>query len=213
MTVMQIISRKEAKEQGLSRYFTGPCDKGHTGGYYVSSGQCACCTKERNKLKYKVDEVWAERMRSRERERYTLDAEHARRKREGFKAYQRANLASFNERAARRYASKRQATPLWLTKEHHAEMAATFRRAKQIEKMTGVKMHVDHIVPIKGKNATGLHVPWNLRVIPAPENTSKRNTLDPELSQPACIVTVLPVVLPERQQCAIMGTEGLKWTH
>ena len=47
---MEIITRAEAKAQGLKRYFTGkPCKYGHVSERLVSDGKCCECRKKRHK--------------------------------------------------------------------------------------------------------------------------------------------------------------------
>ena len=41
--------------------------------------------------------------------------------------------------------------------------------------LTGIKHHVDHIVPLRSKVVCGLDVHNNLRVIPAEDNMKKGN--------------------------------------
>lgn len=65
-----------------------------------------------------------------------------------------------------------QATPPWVDMK---EMKRVYMDCAHITAATGVEHHVDHIVPIKGRIVCGLHVPWNLRVLPAKLNRQKSN--------------------------------------
>lgn len=72
----------------------------------------------------------------------------------------------------------KQATPKWADKEKIKEI---YRTAVELEATTGLKYHVDHIIPLKGKDICGLHVHNNLRVIPEQENLKKKNKFDPTI--------------------------------
>lgn len=65
--------------------------------------------------------------------------------------------------------------PKWLTKEQLKAMQMFYMHAKSASKGLGIAMEVDHIVPLQGKNVSGLHVPWNLQRIPRQDNRSKGN--------------------------------------
>ena len=50
---MQIISRKEALNQGLTHYFTGkPCKHGHTDIRFAKDGACKACAREKRARQY-----------------------------------------------------------------------------------------------------------------------------------------------------------------
>lgn len=80
-------------------------------------------------------------------------------------------------KVVRRQAAKISATPRWLSEQHHAEMRSIYQQASATSAFFGVKFHVDHAVPLRGVDVCGLHVPWNLQVIPALENHRKSNRL------------------------------------
>ncbi len=81
-------------------------------------------------------------------------------------------------KAAKRRSAKQKATPPWLTKEHFEEIQEFYTLAKELQWLfEGEKIHVDHIIPLKGRNVCGLHVPWNLQLLPAKKNLKKSNKL------------------------------------
>lgn len=67
----------------------------------------------------------------------------------------------------------RQATPDWLTREHHRQITEFYILSAASPEPT----HVDHVIPIDGKKVCGLHVPWNLQILPALENLRKRSKI------------------------------------
>ena len=76
---------------------------------------------------------------------------------------------------AKRRACKLQATPPWLTKAQLQDITDVYQKCVEVSRLTNEVHHVDHIVPLQGKNVCGLHVAWNLEVIPASMNISKSN--------------------------------------
>lgn len=64
------------------------------------------------------------------------------------------------------------ATPVWADAFLIAEV---YDLAQRRTNHTGFKWHVDHVIPLNGRNVCGLHVEGNLQVIPWVENLKKGN--------------------------------------
>lgn len=88
------------------------------------------------------------------------------------------NPEKYRQNNSRTRLKKHCATPKWLTKEHRKQINEIYLLAVKLSVETGTEHQVDHIIPLSGKRVRGLHVPWNLRVIPAKDNRLKSNKTD-----------------------------------
>ena len=73
--------------------------------------------------------------------------------------------AIYNFHSAMRRANVLQATPKWANLEKIREFYLNCPKG----------YHVDHIVPLKGKDVCGLHIETNLQYLPALQNIKKGN--------------------------------------
>jgi hypothetical protein len=163
---MNIITRKEAKEQGLKQYFTGqPCKRGHIANRLLSTGVCLECSKIRC-LQFYYENVEYSRNRSKKYSQNNKDKTNSLKKR-----WKQSNKNKVNAINGKRRASKLQRTPTWIDQ---SEITMWYEVAEVLSR-SGVKFHVDHVVPLQGKNVSGLHVSENMQVLPAYINISKNN--------------------------------------
>lgn len=87
--------------------------------------------------------------------------------------------AKLTAKVVRRDLDKLKRTPKWLTIENHREIEQKYIEAQRKTIETGIPHQVDHIVPLRGKMVSGLHVPWNLQILTRSENGSKGNKIVP----------------------------------
>lgn len=112
--------------------------------------------------------AWAAAHPERSAIRYAADPKRAR----AFCfAWAQANPEKVCALTAKRRANRLRATPAWLTPEQDTHILDWYRRAKERG------LTVDHIIPLSGKMVCGLHVPWNLALLSAVDNSKKGNRI------------------------------------
>lgn len=135
----------------MSTFHGKLCPHNHTL-RYVSTGRCAICQKARTRAD---------------------SAKNVKRKRNQVKRWRDNNPAKERAKARRYQVSKFQRIPDWSDRR---AIEAIYAEAQSISKSTGIPHEVDHIIPLRGRTVSGLHVVENLQIIPAQVNSSKSNS-------------------------------------
>lgn len=88
------------------------------------------------------------------------------------------NPEKVNYMTSLRRAKRKKATPEWADLDR---IKHTYAHCNWLNKIFNLNLHVDHIIPLSGKNVCGLHVHTNLQILPAEENMKKSNSFSEEL--------------------------------
>jgi len=94
------------------------------------------------------------------------------------KKYIERNRGAINAYVAARRVDKLQRTPAWLTEFDHLKIKCIYSVAAMLTRHNEEPWHVDHIIPLKGKVVSGLHVPSNLQILRGEDNMSKLNSFE-----------------------------------
>ena len=96
---------------------------------------------------------------------------------DGVKKSRRTRYGAVFHNTARRIAEE-QATPPWANQDKIRKICEA---TAALQAATGIKYHVDHIVPLRGKTVCGLHCEANLQALPALDNIVKGHRKWPDM--------------------------------
>jgi hypothetical protein len=183
MTWFRTSPRQKARENGDKQYITGkPCIKGHISARLVSTGVCLECSKAfcfdyRKENSDKIAKYNTNNKVKLTKQKTDWEKQNNEKVIVARKKWRKNNSVKLAFNSNKRKLAKINRTPAWLNSGQLVEMEGVYDYCSALRR-AGLDYHVDHIVPLRGKIVSGLHVPWNLQVIPGLENVRKGNRFD-----------------------------------
>lgn len=89
--------------------------------------------------------------------------------------YYENNKEDFLIRNRNRRAAKLERVPSWYGESDKRHMTFLTRECKRLKDLTGIRFHIDHIIPMRGDTVSGLHCKENWQILTAHDNLSKSN--------------------------------------
>jgi len=184
---VQAKTPKEARQLGLKTYYTGAlCKRGGIAERRLN-GDCLCdsCVSFTRKLKAH----WA--VKNKDKAKAWRDAnpdKMALYKKEyvgknktvvaqRVKDWKKANPEKVLADTRKRQTAKAKSIPSWYGELDEFVAFEAYKLAKLRKVATGINWHVDHMIPLQAKEASGYHCASNLQVIPERLNCIKRNKM------------------------------------
>lgn len=86
--------------------------------------------------------------------------------------YAAAHKAKYAALCRKRQADQLQRTPVWADLK---KIEKVYEESRMMTLMMDEPWHVDHVIPLRGRRVSGLHVHTNLQLLPGVENVRKNN--------------------------------------
>lgn len=199
----QLLDRDTAKSKGIMHHFTGTkCIRGNVALRYTPNGSCMCepcVAAKRESARASEKRNWDKKLqravRYRDKNRIEI-----RKRMSGYAASNAGKITAYREKNrvriadnARKYreenrdvfrvyvsnrtAARIQRTPKWFGELDEFVVKESAHLCILRESVTGVVWHTDHCIPLRAKQASGLHCAHNLQVIPGYVNNHKKNRM------------------------------------
>lgn len=89
----------------------------------------------------------------------------------------RENKGYYATKSTKRRAGRLGASPPWYGEFDALVISEAYTLCAMRRYHTGIDWHVDHMIPLRSKSASGLHCADNIQVIPAVMNSTKGNRM------------------------------------